>query len=297
MIDGDGNIINENSLQSFTSGGHEILHRFGNRYFVFSHYGNKVFDVNIGNFQITELHNFINTTYNISSLNQAIELNDGNFLLYVDYFDINSIRQSEIIKMGINGNIIFSIPLPQAYIYKRLHLTEDNTNRLYFSYTEVDTTTNEKDVYTEVFDATGQYLYTKSINRTPDNEYFGDAIFDSNNELIIVGGTHCCSHTQSANSTFWYEDTVAVTNTQALNQLTGIEIFPNPSDDFINIELENINEDLQFVIVDVTGKIILQKMITKSNTRINTSDLLSGMYFYKITSNSGKTKSGKLLIQ
>lgn len=59
-------------------------------------------------------------------------------------------------------------------------------------------------------------------------------------------------------------------------------IYPNPSTNFINIELNNPG-DVTLTMVNPTGQVILKKQITKKQIeRINISDLSNGMYFIKI---------------
>jgi hypothetical protein len=85
---------------------------------------------------------------------------------------------------------------------------------------------------------------------------------------------------------------IAEQNTLLINDLVnGIEniitnpyyqFYPNPSTDFINIELNTL-EDVNINIVNSKGQIILKKQITNSQTeRINISGFPDGIYFLKI---------------
>jgi hypothetical protein len=80
-----------------------------------------------------------------------------------------------------------------------------------------------------------------------------------------------------------------------LNDFGSLELFPNPTDDELNLRFTlDKKEDVTFMITDVSGK-VAQKHIVKANEGSNlllfdTKDLSSGMYFMTIgTPNSSKT--------
>jgi hypothetical protein len=56
-------------------------------------------------------------------------------------------------------------------------------------------------------------------------------------------------------------------------------IYPNPSNQIVNIEVENIS-GLQ--IIDVLGKIVFEGKLQKLNNTINISNLSNGVYYFKI---------------
>jgi len=60
-------------------------------------------------------------------------------------------------------------------------------------------------------------------------------------------------------------------------------IFPNPSSDFINIELNNL-EDVTLSIINPTGQVVIEKSIIEKQIEcINISGLSKGIYFIKIS--------------
>jgi hypothetical protein len=70
------------------------------------------------------------------------------------------------------------------------------------------------------------------------------------------------------------------------NDLSAITIYPNPSSDFLNIDLSSANEEVQSIfLVDITGKLI-QTIDVRENTYVslNVSSLASGFYHVKISS-------------
>ena len=72
-----------------------------------------------------------------------------------------------------------------------------------------------------------------------------------------------------------------LTNTASLdeNQLNSFSIYPNPADEFIYINSNNINIDT-VNIYDLNGRIISNKKVI--NNRINLDNISKGMYFVEI---------------
>ena len=76
-------------------------------------------------------------------------------------------------------------------------------------------------------------------------------------------------------------------------------LYPNPADGHVNVSLTGVdNETVDIAIYGILGKrykLPIQKERT-SLYRINTESLNTGMYFIKITSSNGFTKTLKLII-
>jgi Secretion system C-terminal sorting domain len=49
-------------------------------------------------------------------------------------------------------------------------------------------------------------------------------------------------------------------------------------------------------LIDATGRIVLQKVLTASQDYIQTSGLQPGIYFYRVTKNATRLASGKLIV-
>lgn len=80
---------------------------------------------------------------------------------------------------------------------------------------------------------------------------------------------------------------VAETNTLSTvdcppeKMLESLKIYPNPANDFIQIEMVNLNQkDYSFTITDLTGRTLIQ---TKNEKRINVSKLSAGIYLGTMT--------------
>lgn len=72
-------------------------------------------------------------------------------------------------------------------------------------------------------------------------------------------------------------------------------IYPNPSNNIFNIKLNNINE-FEFEVVDITGKVIINKnKISNNSYQLDMSKYSSGMYFINISADQ-KTATKKLIL-
>jgi PKD repeat protein len=69
----------------------------------------------------------------------------------------------------------------------------------------------------------------------------------------------------------------------------GINIFPNPAQDIINISgvFDNANiEDKNIKVIDVLGKIVISSVINKTNFNMDVSQLNKGVYFIQLNNGS-----------
>ena len=85
--------------------------------------------------------------------------------------------------------------------------------------------------------------------------------------------------TGSPNVNFTTECLAVTLNTYQEN--SSINIYPNPSDDIINIEIENI-KNATLEIYNLGGKLIFSKKLHSKLEKIDVSDFPDGIYIVKI---------------
>lgn len=75
-------------------------------------------------------------------------------------------------------------------------------------------------------------------------------------------------------------------------------VFPNPSDQILNISLANFSnyKEVTYVILDINGKLILSDKIVQSSTKIETSNLEPGLYFIQLKNDSELISCSKISI-
>lgn len=76
-------------------------------------------------------------------------------------------------------------------------------------------------------------------------------------------------------------------------QVVDVDVFPNPTSDFINVWLDGniIISGLEINIVDVTGKIIQTQQLSGNSKKIDVRNLRSGIYFIQIESDDTQIPS------
>ena len=85
------------------------------------------------------------------------------------------------------------------------------------------------------------------------------------------------------------DDSDCIASTIGINILDkqyGIQLFPNPSKNDLTISLEGIDV-VDIIIVDIQGKILLQKSGLYDQERINLSGYVTGTYFVKVITPEG----------
>jgi len=85
---------------------------------------------------------------------------------------------------------------------------------------------------------------------------------------------------------------LAVKNAQFIN----FNMFPNPSDGIVNVQLPSDINKAKIDVFDYLGKRIMQKYITSTDNTINVSNLSTGIYFVRIKSDL-KVGTKKLVVK
>ena len=79
----------------------------------------------------------------------------------------------------------------------------------------------------------------------------------------------------------------ACTGINEVDDINALTIYPNPANEILNVELENLNETATVSIINALGEIIFIEKATANNTTLNTSNLTNGIYFIKVESKNG----------
>ena len=72
-------------------------------------------------------------------------------------------------------------------------------------------------------------------------------------------------------------------------------IYPNPSNDYFIVSGSEL-EDSQLIMYDMKGSLIMEMNLEENSTRIQTMDMLPGIYILRISSQD-KVVSKKLIIK
>jgi hypothetical protein len=78
----------------------------------------------------------------------------------------------------------------------------------------------------------------------------------------------------------FYNQSVGIDDFKAAEEFA-VSVYPNPTTDFVNINFEQ-GDFNQFRILDINGKIVLEKSLIKKSNRLNVSDFPKGMYLIEL---------------
>ena len=90
-------------------------------------------------------------------------------------------------------------------------------------------------------------------------------------------------------------DTLQHTAESARVQSASVSVYPNPARGVVTLNSPSVDANSSLSIADITGKIVKTQAITDKQTKVNVSNLTSGIYFISIQSAEGKTTK-KLII-
>lgn len=132
---------------------------------------------------------------------------------------------------------------------------------------------------------TGFYENIRSYNEHTVNDTFAnvDSTYVFNVGKAAVGALQ---HFATASTTSLDTDELNV------NSLESVKIFPNPSKDYLNIELPKEIKSFKVEITDLNGRLILNK---ENEGKINVSGLTNGIYLCNVKAD-GKTTVRKVII-
>jgi hypothetical protein len=86
------------------------------------------------------------------------------------------------------------------------------------------------------------------------------------------------------------------TGVEELLSSTNVGYYPNPATDILNIEISRYNSELvEFALYDITGKLVIEQLITSKVTSINVADLPEGIYMANLK-NGQTERTVKVLI-
>lgn len=82
------------------------------------------------------------------------------------------------------------------------------------------------------------------------------------------------------------------------HELTGVSLYPNPAENFVNIDLAEVKNNLNLAIYDLNGRKVMENNVrlNASSHQLDISRLKGGIYFIKIESD-GKTTTQKLIVK
>ena len=86
--------------------------------------------------------------------------------------------------------------------------------------------------------------------------------------------------------------------TTGLNE-TGINLnlsaFPNPTTNYLMLQIDNYDKALSYQLYDISGKLIESNTVVANSTTIKMEQMQTGTYFLKVTQNNTLVKTFKII--
>ena len=97
----------------------------------------------------------------------------------------------------------------------------------------------------------------------------------------------------------WISASSASTNSiEKINDVVA-SVYPIPANKYLNVLLQNANEEkFTFSLFDITGKHVFETQIENNKIpfAVRTEDFISGIYFYKVFSESKEIQTSRIII-
>ncbi len=103
----------------------------------------------------------------------------------------------------------------------------------------------------------------------------------------------------SSNITFINDCPISPSAINEIAKNIKMDVYPNPTNDNININISQMPEDGQLQLLDITGRILLSQNINKltlgNEIMLDTKDLSGGIYFIKLNSKNETLKTQRFI--
>ena len=246
--------------------------------------GNSVSTDAIGNVFMTGIYYSPTITFGITTLTNA-----------------NNVADIFIVKYDASGNVLWAKSAEGTWYDLSYGVCTDVIGNVFitgafysptitFGTTTLTNVNAANDIFIVKYDASGNVLWAKSAGGTGYDEGYAVST-DASGNVFLTGnfgspninfGTTTLTNTDTTGS---FRDIfiAKLDGTTGTNDIknANIKIYPNPTNNIINIEGLTKNENNTIQIFDVQGKLVITKNISEKGT-IDLSELNKGVYVIKI---------------
>ena len=129
----------------------------------------------------------------------------------------------------------------------------------------------------------------------------GDASGSGGTSSYTVGQVVYCTHAGNHGSV-----AQGVQQAYEISVVSGIEnakeinlecsVYPNPTTDILTLKVKNYgNENLSYQLFDINGKLFENKKLTGNETTVQMEDLITAIYFLKVTDHHKEIKTFRII--
>jgi hypothetical protein len=147
----------------------------------------------------------------------------------------------------------------------------------------------------------GDDLTTQQVDGMPENESMQFRLRRMNtNETIDISPVW---NKGMPNSGFFTENGLSAVLTfkyetfgTGTPEIASVNIYPNPAKEEVFVQI-NAFENARIEIIDQVGQIVMDQFVQQNESRLDVSNLRSGIYLVRITTNDQQRKTSKLIIK
>jgi uncharacterized delta-60 repeat protein len=184
----------------------------------------------------------------------------------------------------VDSNYVFNNPFIDSLAQDSLGVTFENCD---IYYAGIDTayidsiwaTGNTVNVIWNIIDSNGSNLDTTTYELNNGNGVYWL-------QLSVFCPTKSVEEYFSVTEAIYFEDGNVSTAGMSENYIDNFGLYPNPTTDLVTVEFEGANA--HYTIYDAQGKRIQTSIILSGGT-VSLRDLQTGVYFFELTTESGRT--------
>ena len=219
-----------------------------------------------------------------------LQTSDNGFLVGGGHYDDDDLT-TLILKTNAQGDSLWSKNLDdQNRFITSMHQNQNGS---------IGITTAAQGFYSGMFGGSGDFFKIDEDGNIEDHLALtgqGNAIEPLNNGCYLIGGSN--SLPVDYNEYMYLAKIGDIVNSnEELHKERLAEIFPNPANQLLQIQLSEQQGDLDFELFDALGRTVLVHQLQNESTEISVSDFPNGLYFFTIKCNQKITQTGKVLIE
>ena len=140
----------------------------------------------------------------------------------------------------------------------------------------------------------GLYAQETTLSGGGDATGNGSFSFSIGQAFYITNFSADGSEAQGVQQAYEISSTVGITEYDAIT--LEFEAYPNPTTDYLTLDVKDFSlVELDYVLYDMTGKVLMRREITQSNTIIEMMDFPQATYFLKVSNGKSAMKTFKII--
>lgn len=255
--------------------------------------GNLMWNKNFGGSMADQGFDLIETSNGNLVLTGEVRSNDGNVVGNHGFTD------AWIARLTSDGDILWQNSLGGTNVdyFLAIQETDDGgllaTGNTFSDNGDVSVNLGASDVWLVKLSPNGQLLWEKTIGY--DLNEIGNAVISSGNDIILWGGIQV-DHLRHGNSDAYIVKLHApLTSIIPLENQMSLSVYPNPSQDFIQISNDKIISS--YTLYDITGRKVQEAISKQTDVIIPLLEVPKGKYVLVVELDSGDLISAEILVK